>query len=492
MTARLIACTTAAALMASAAYPATVRTGSVFASNSSGSLVDITTTGDLAGGDLSIGFSTFNGALEINAESTPNPVTRLTNVDDLRVGAQTATGALSVVGDGTAGSAGVVVQDDFRLGANADSALSITNGGEIIYTSRPTGRSGTVILGSFADFIAGTGNTTTTVDGPGSYFEINGRLELGFTNGLGTDDMTIANGARVVVKEPDNFADRVIASSDPTEATRGSVSIGGDFAFGTAQALDTLTITGAGSELVFSSSLFTNSGNNRILVTDGGAIRQNETGDIEASAAFFGRDPDAFFGISLGSAVGASSVLVDGAGSSVSATRNISIGAGDVFVGFTDPVAFTGPIFGPSSADITVSNDALLSTTKDIEVSVKGEGGTGFLTVGSGGRVEARTVIVNDGGLLSGDGGTVAADVRLDGGTIAPGASPGTMTIDGNLEVLDGLLSFEVGGTAAGLFDQLFVTGDLITPSGLSRAVCPSRSPFSTGSPRKAATASIS
>ena len=471
MKTKLIACTSTALLIASAAYPATIRTGAVFASNSTGGAVNISTTGDLDGGDLSIGFSTSNGALEVNASSTPNPVTAITNIDDLRIGAQTATGSLAVIGNGTAGSAKIEAQDDFRLGANADSSLSIENGGEIIYTSRPAGRSGTVIIGSFADFISGTGNTTTTVTGPNSYFEINGRLELGFTNGLGSDDMTVSNGARVVVKEPDDFATRVADTSDPTESTTGVVSIGGDFSFGTAQALDTLTVTGAGSELVFSSSFFTNSGNNRIVVSDGGAIRQNETGDIEASAAFFGRDPDAFFGISLGSAVGQSSVLVDGAASTMSATRNISIGAGDVFVGFENPEEFTGPLFGPSTADITVSNGALLSTTKDIVVSVKDETGTGFLTVESGGRVEASKVLVNDGGVLSGDGGTIAADVILDGGTIAPGASPGTMTIDGNLEVLDGLLSLEVGGTGPGMFDQLFVSGDLITPAGLSIAI---------------------
>ncbi|MEQ8900066.1 MAG: VPLPA-CTERM sorting domain-containing protein [Roseovarius sp.] len=467
---KLFALTTAAMLAASTAYPATIRTGSLFAGNSSGSFVDITSTGDLAGGDLSIGSGSSSGTLEVNADNSPNTVTTITNVDDLRVGTRNATGSLRVVGDGTAGSARVEVQDDFRLNANADSSLSIENGGEIIYSSPPTGRGGTVIIGSFADFIPGTGNTTTTVTGPGSYFEINGRLELGFNNGLGSDDMTISNGARVVVKEPDDFAERAAAASDPSENTRGSVSIGGDFEFGMNQALDTLTIAGTGSELVFSSSLFTSSGNNRIVVTDGGAIRQNETGDIEAAAAFFNRDPDAFFGISLGSALGESSMLVDGAASTVSATRNISIGAGDVFTGF-DNGDSTKPLFGPSTADITVSNGALVSTTKDIEISVSDETGTGFLVVESGGRVEATNIRVNDGGVLSGDGGTVAANVILNGGTIAPGASPGTMTIEGNLEVLNGLLEFEVGGTDAGTFDQLFVTGDMLTPNGLSIAI---------------------
>jgi hypothetical protein len=46
------------------------------------------------------------------------------------------------------------------------------------------------------------------------------------------------------------------------------------------------------------------------------------------------------------------------------------------------------------------------------------------------------------------------------GGTIFPGTSPGTLTIDGNYEQTGGLLGIEVAGTAPGQFDVLAVTGN--------------------------------
>jgi hypothetical protein len=240
------------------------------------------------------------------------------------------------------------------------------------------------------------------------------------------------------------------------------VSLGGDFNNLVGQPLDTLTITGAGSELMMSSALFTNSGNNVINVLDGGSIRQVERGDIDAVVAAF---PGAFdagsFGIALGAALGNRAELnVAGTGSTVSATRDIRIGYGDVFTGFDGN---NDPSFSPSTATVNVTDGALLTTTRTVEVSdVDGEG-TGFLTVSSGGTVVADTVRVNGGGVLSGNGGTIQADVILNGGIIAPGASPGILNIDGNLSVLSGLLSFEVAGTGIGMFDQLNISQSLFS-----------------------------
>ncbi|MEX2093257.1 MAG: PEP-CTERM sorting domain-containing protein, partial [Pirellulales bacterium] len=46
-----------------------------------------------------------------------------------------------------------------------------------------------------------------------------------------------------------------------------------------------------------------------------------------------------------------------------------------------------------------------------------------------------------------------------NGGTIAPGHSPGTMHVAGDLTLNGGLLVIEVGGTAAGEYDRLEVAG---------------------------------
>ena len=65
------------------------------------------------------------------------------------------------------------------------------------------------------------------------------------------------------------------------------------------------------------------------------------------------------------------------------------------------------------------------------------------------------------GGVLEG-AGTFSGNVALSGGTIAPGASPGLLTIQGNLSATSGDFAFELGGTGRGTdFDALDLTGTL-------------------------------
>lgn len=88
--------------------------------------------------------------------------------------------------------------------------------------------------------------------------------------------------------------------------------------------------------------------------------------------------------------------------------------------------------------------------------------GSGNLIVENGGILQAGTVLIGTGGTLSGDGGTILGNVVLDGGTIAPGASPGTLNIDGDFDIRSGILNFEFGGTGDGEFDVLNITGDML------------------------------
>jgi hypothetical protein len=62
------------------------------------------------------------------------------------------------------------------------------------------------------------------------------------------------------------------------------------------------------------------------------------------------------------------------------------------------------------------------------------------------------------GGTLQGTG-TVGSVVNIAGGTVAPGNSPGTLTIAGDLNFTTGTLDIEIGGTAPGTYDVLAITG---------------------------------
>ncbi|MEO0973842.1 MAG: hypothetical protein AAFX85_12180 [Pseudomonadota bacterium] len=93
-------------------------------------------------------------------------------------------------------------------------------------------------------------------------------------------------------------------------------------------------------------------------------------------------------------------------------------------------------------------------------------GSTAVLNVSTAGRLIASEIFVNAGGRLEGDGGFIEGDVFFaNGGRLAPGNSAGVLSIDGNL-VLDGTLSAEIFGLAAGQFDVLEVSGSANLTSG--------------------------
>jgi filamentous hemagglutinin family protein len=78
----------------------------------------------------------------------------------------------------------------------------------------------------------------------------------------------------------------------------------------------------------------------------------------------------------------------------------------------------------------------------------------------NGGVLNAASLGLVPGGVLSGNGGTINAPV-VNGGTVAVGASPGTLVINGNYaQTPTGVLNVELGGLTQGIdYDLLQVTG---------------------------------
>jgi hypothetical protein len=94
--------------------------------------------------------------------------------------------------------------------------------------------------------------------------------------------------------------------------------------------------------------------------------------------------------------------------------------------------------------------------------------GTGNANIGSGSNDAAGTLRVGPGGTLSGKGKIVGKVINA-GGTIHPGGSPGTLTIEGDLEAdADSMLQFTVHGLIAGdQYSQLVVTGNVSVAGGI-------------------------
>ncbi len=77
----------------------------------------------------------------------------------------------------------------------------------------------------------------------------------------------------------------------------------------------------------------------------------------------------------------------------------------------------------------------------------------------SGGTLTADNIIINSGGLFQG-AGVVDASFNIQGGTLAPGSSPGSLTINGSFDQTSGILAIELGGYDQGTdYDFLKILG---------------------------------
>ena len=91
---------------------------------------------------------------------------------------------------------------------------------------------------------------------------------------------------------------------------------------------------------------------------------------------------------------------------------------------------------------------------------LSGPGGVGELKVATGGRVKADLIFIGTNGTVTGGGGTLEGMVEVHG-MLAPGSSPGTMNIEGDLNLTsDGHVLIEIAGNTPGLqYDVLNVSG---------------------------------
>lgn len=138
--------------------------------------------------------------------------------------------------------------------------------------------------------------------------------------------------------------------------------------------------------------------------------------------------------------------------------------------------AGTGHVHGSVEMGSYGSDDIELRVASGGVLQVHGTVGAGDYHLMQPAAAEVH-IVVEDGALLGVDRlelygnaslsgrGTVHGDVWLTGGTVAPGASPGWLTVDGNLRISSwagGRLVIELGGTAAGTeYDVLEVLGTL-------------------------------
>ena len=440
--------------------------------------VDIETNPNVVGQNIVVGRLIFvngilvnsaSGTLRVDATGGPTDVS---TDQSLRIGAQQATnGQVDIVGDGSAFSATVTAGDalvggrvfgTLRSGSGVG-ALNIVNGGSLTLQGND-GAGNQVANGNLAvggDQAGGNGmntNQTGSFDGVVMIDGAQSRLAAGSVilgdpaNGYSAN-LTATNGATL-----DIFDLRTVPAGFQTELSQFSVMSG-----------STASLDGAGTLLGVGGTL----GVGGFTGAPSGPFAQS-SGRFDISngaAAVIGNS------VSIG-AGGQGEVSIDGAGSQLFVSGSAVgplIGVGDIRIGVQSFDA-TGSIF-PGAGRLTVSNGGYAAAARDIYVggsypyfNLGDTPASGVLDINTGGVVDAQRIIVGANGALRGSGGLLNANVVMNGGTLAPGNSPGDMTINGDLSFTDPLsiLSIEVAGANAGQYDVLTILGDLIAPQGFT------------------------
>jgi PEP-CTERM motif len=429
------------------------------------------------------------------------------------------------------------VDSTLYLGGNstADGSYDLSGTGALYVGTEYIGYRGT---GSFTQ-TAGThtaGNLTIGKDGPGTYdlsgtgsLWVNGSESIGghatgtFTQSGGTH--TVAGGDQYIGDLGSGYYIQSAGTHtvSHTEYLGRQTGIGnvtqsggthqvGDLILGETVSVGNYDLSGAGSSLSVTNSEYIGNHGTGSFTQSGGAHTVGfnfglghyelsngayalHDGDLSAYVELIGDAGTGSFTQDGGTNTVTGSGLVLGNADFGNGTYNLVDGslslAGDEYIGKDGTGSFT-----QSGGTHVVANDEYIGTVGVGSYTQSG----GYHTVGgilnlalspagSGtydlqdGRLEADSIVVNAGGAFNFTGGTLAVgsfagNLVNQGGTLAPGNSPGATNVTGDYtQATAGVLAIELGGLLGGTeYDVLNVSGTAILDGSLSVSV------FDTGS----------
>ena len=392
---------------------------------------------------------------------------RIGGADSAGTGTMTISGAgslVEIIGDGLTSG----IPSGFTVGLAGTGQLSILDGGRLTVDDSSSAGYGAFSVGGngsqdFGGPPAGTG--TLVVSGAGSELAIlssHGTFVVGHaTDGTGT--LTVGAQGKVSAQSgyvglrPDSVGvvDISGAGTTMTLAGKDAAGIGSFLAVGLS-GTGTLNISNAGLLSIQPASGATGGLTAGGIISQGagepagiGIVNVSNAGRIEIVG-------DTSIDMGLGSHPGGSGTLNVTSGGKVSISRPVAPAPGDtsgLYVGLAPGAQGAALISGAGS-----SLDAGVFIGVGVALDKVGNGGSGVLTVRDGGIAMGDLVRIGAGGRLNGNG-LVIGNLINAGGVIAPGNSPGTLTIQGSL-TSNGKIEIEVFGLAAGEFDVLAVMGN--------------------------------
>lgn len=332
-----------------------------------------------------------------------------TNNSDLTIGSA-GNGTLNIQAGGLVSN----VNGFLGVASSSSASATVTGAGSIWVNS------GELTIGSHPN-----SNATLTIQGGGAVSST--RSFIGVLQGTNAPSVTVtgtnSTWTHTLVLHVGYFSDATLRIED------GGAVIGGTTRIGTwAASTSTATVHGAGST-------WTNTSQMQVGFEGNGTLNIEAGGTVENNSGFLG-----FRTGSTGTAT------VSGAGSMWTNNNDLYVGGGNTSAGGT------GTLHLEAGGTVDVTGTTRLWSTGTVNLS--------------GGTLITDTVDHTDGGVFNFTAGTLSTstfdgDLLNQGGTLAPGQSPGTTTINGGYtQQTAGTLAIEIGGTTQGTqFDFVDVNG---------------------------------
>ena len=353
---------------------------------------------------------------------------------------------------------------DLFVGYDGEGDMTVSDGASVLSTNGYLGYST-------------TGVGTVTVEDTNSLWENSNNLYVGYA---GNAELNILNGANVtnatgyIGYDPNSFGEVTVRYSSSLWENASDLYVGynGDANMVVSSSATVTNLTGYigyGStstgdvEVYGTNSLWENAGELYVGYSGVADLSISDGGTVTNTNGFIGYDVN-----STGTV-------------NVSDTDSLWENSGDLYVGYagngylnisnagsvTNNVAYIA--YDPNSVGQVHIDDANSLWTNSAELYVGGSssaaGGTGLLDIGTGAQAEATDVTIWSTGTLSGGGTLVTGDL-INYGTIKPGDTIGTLTVDGNVTMEpNSVLYVQIDNS--GNSDKLSVTGDVNIVGGI-------------------------
>jgi outer membrane autotransporter protein len=299
-------------------------------------------------------------------------------------------------------------------------------------------------------------------------------------NAAGSQGTVTVTGAGSTLTFPSLFVG-ALGTGALTIAGGGTVSIGGILGNGVTavgqSTQGTVTVTGAGSTLTSSGGIIVGAGvtgTGTLTIADGGTVSSSGPVQVATGAGGIGT-------LNIGAGDQTAPGTLNTASVVLGAAGTLNFNHTSTNYVFAPVISGNGSVNVLQGTTILTANSTYTGPTNVMGRNrVEGVNGTGGTLVVNG-SIANSAVTVSSGGMLAGTGTVGPTTIASTGGTFAPGApgnSPGTMTVAGNLAFQSGALylvqvnpstasstNVTAGGSAtlAGTVQAAFAPGSYVT-----------------------------